>query len=100
MDIRHAVGVKRGIAPEKLAALPDHRESELFSPREQAALDLAEEMSGTATSVSDACRTRVAEHFTETERLELVFVIGYQTFASKFAKAYTLTPQGFATLAA
>jgi len=28
--------------------------------------------------------------------VELVFVIGYQIFASKFAKAFQLAPQGFA----
>jgi hypothetical protein len=32
--------------------------------------------------------------------VELVFVIGYQIFASKFAKTFRLTPQGFATMAA
>ncbi len=26
---------------------------------------------------------------------ELVFIIGYQTFASKFTKAFSLAPQGF-----
>ena len=28
---------------------------------------------------------------------ELTFIIGYQTFASKFAKAWRLTPQGFSS---
>ena len=28
--------------------------------------------------------------------MELVFAVGYQTFASKFAKAFALAPQGFA----
>jgi len=38
----------------------------------------------------------VREHFSEAEALDLVFIIGYQIFASKFAKAFRLTPQGFA----
>jgi hypothetical protein len=40
--------------------------------------------------------SRVREHFSEAEILELVFVVGYQIFASKFAKAFRLAPQGFA----
>lgn len=46
--------------------------------------------------VSDDCFTQVRAHFSEADAVELVFVIGYQIFASKFAKAFRLTPQGFA----
>jgi hypothetical protein len=28
--------------------------------------------------------------------VELTFIVGFQTFASKFAKAFRLAPQGFA----
>jgi alkylhydroperoxidase family enzyme len=45
--------------------------------------------------VSDECLARVREHFTEAEIVELTFIIGYQTFASKCAKAWRLAPQGF-----
>ncbi len=31
----------------------------------------------------------------EQAALELTFIVGYQTFASKFAKAFQLAPQGF-----
>jgi hypothetical protein len=33
----------------------------------------------------------------EAEVVELTFIIGYQTFASKFAKAMRLEPQGFSS---
>ena len=36
------------------------------------------------------------EHFSEAEAVELMFIVGYQTFASKFAKAFALAPQGLA----
>jgi alkylhydroperoxidase family enzyme len=96
MDIRHAVGVKVGVDEATLAALAAWRASEHFSAREQAALELSEELVADDRDVSDACFARVREHFTEAEVLELVFVIGYQIFASKFAKAFRLAPQGFA----
>jgi alkylhydroperoxidase family enzyme len=99
MDIRHAVGVKENIGEETLAALRDWRTSDHLSGREKAALELTEEIVADDREVSDACFARVREHFSEADVLELVFVIGYQVFASKFAKAFRLAPQGFAARA-
>ena len=45
--------------------------------------------------MTDACVGRLREHFSEAEVVELTFIVGYQTFASKFAKAFRLPPQGF-----
>ena len=97
MDIRHAVGVKEKIDAATLDALSDWRSSDRFTDREQAALELTEEMVADKHDVSDDCFARVRACFSEPEILELVFVIGYQIFASKFAKAFRLAPQGFAT---
>ena len=99
MDVRHAVGVKENIDEETLAALRDWRASGHFAAREKAALELTEEIVADDRQVSDACFARVREHFSEADVLELVFVIGFQIFASKFAKAFRLAPQGFATKA-
>ena len=99
MDVRHAVGVKENIDEETLAALRDWRASDHFTAREKAALELTEELVADDREVSDACFVRVREHFSEADVLELVFVIGFQIFASKFAKAFRLAPQGFATKA-
>jgi len=49
--------------------------------------------------VTDACVARLREHFSEAEIVELTFITGYQTFASKFAKAFDLAPQGFTVAA-
>jgi alkylhydroperoxidase family enzyme len=94
MDIRHAVGVTQGLDEATLAELAGWRESSRFSARERVALELTEAL--VAAEVSDACFARVREHFSEPETLELVFVVGYQVFASTFAKAFRLAPQGFA----
>lgn len=95
MDIRHAVGVREGIDAETLAAVPRWRESDRFSARERAAMDLCEAIVRDDLDVSDACFAAVREHFSEADTVELVFVINYQIFASKFAKAFRLEPQGF-----
>ena len=95
MDIRHAVGVKVGVSAEKLADVLDYRGNPRFSEREQAALEFCERTTRDDLEVTDACLARVREHFTEPEIVELAFIAGYQIFASKFAKAFKLAPQGF-----
>ncbi|MBI2205858.1 MAG: carboxymuconolactone decarboxylase family protein [Candidatus Rokubacteria bacterium] len=95
MDIRHAVGVKAGVPDAKLEALADWTTSEVFTARERVALEFAERIVRDDDAVSDECYARVREHFSEPEIVELVFVVGYQTFASQFAKAFSLEPQGF-----
>ena len=97
MDIRHAVGVKEGIDASTLGAISRWQDSSCFTARERAALALCEEIVRDECDVSDDCFARVREHFSEADTVELVFVIGYQIFASKFAKAFRLSPQGFAT---
>ena|SRR5438876_687008 len=100
MDIRHAVGVTVGIPEPKLAALSAWEASPQFTVREKAALAFCERITRDDLDVSDECLSRLREHFSEAEAVELVFIIGYQTFASKFAKAFRLAPQGFASIGA
>ena len=95
MDIRHAVGVKVGVPAAKLADVLNYRDNPRFSAREQVALELCERTTRDDLEVTDECLIRVREHFTEPETVELVFIAGYQIFASKFAKAFRLAPQGF-----
>jgi alkylhydroperoxidase family enzyme len=95
MDIRHAVGVKAGVPEAKLDALGEYATSPWFTARERAALAYAEAIVRDEREVSAALEAGVREHFSTAERLELTFVVGYQVFASKFAKAYRLEPQGF-----
>jgi alkylhydroperoxidase family enzyme len=97
MDIRHAVGVKAGVSREKLADVLRYEGNPLFTPREQAALEFCERTTRDDLEMTDECLARVREHFAEPEIVELTFVAGYQIFASKFAKAFQLAPQGFSS---
>ena len=97
MDIRHAVGVKVGVPAEKLSDILTYRQSPHFTEGERAALQFCERIIRDDLDVSEECLGQVREHFTEAETVELTFIIGYQTFASKFAKAWRLAPQGFST---
>ncbi len=95
MDIRRAVGVTKGVRPEELDDVLVFRESPHFSARDRAALQFCERIVRDDLEVADECLAQVREHFSEPEIVELTFIIGYQTFASKFAKAWKLLPQGF-----
>lgn len=82
--------------PERqLAALASWAESDAFDDRERAALEFAERLVRDDLEVSDDCYARLTEHFSEPDIVEIVFVVGYQLFASRFAKAFALAPQGF-----
>jgi len=96
MDIRRAVGAKAGIPSEKLDDLLRYRQNNRFTAREQAALEYAERITRDDQEMTDACMARLREHFSEAEVVELTFIVGFQTFASKFAKAFGLASQGFA----
>ncbi len=87
--------MKAGVPARKLAALGSWETSPVFSDRERAALAFAATLVRKEHEVTDAEWTRLREHFSEGETVELVFTIGYQTFASQFAKAFRLVPQGF-----
>jgi alkylhydroperoxidase family enzyme len=96
MDIRHAVGVKSGVPAEKLADVLSYCGNPRFSEREQAALEFCERTTRDDLAMTDECLARVRAHFTEPQVVELAFIGGFQIFASKFAKAFRLAPQGFA----
>ena len=89
------MGVKAGIPETKLAALAECETSPEFSERERAALMFATAIVRDDREVTEESWARLREHFSEPEVVELVFAVGYQTFASKFAKAFQLPPQGF-----
>jgi alkylhydroperoxidase family enzyme len=87
--------VKAGIPAAKLAALDAFETDPQFTERERAALAFATAIARDDLDVPDACWARVREHFSEPETVELVFAVGFQTFATQFAKAFQLAPQGF-----
>jgi alkylhydroperoxidase family enzyme len=96
MDIRRAVGAAVGIDAATLDAIHDHADSAAFTPRERAALAYADAVVRRDGAVTDACFTGLREHFSDAEVVELTAIVGYQCFASAFAKGLRLAPQGLA----
>lgn len=89
------MSVKVGVPETKLAALAAWETSPAFSDRERAALRFTTAIVCGDREVTDADWAELRAHFAEPEVVELVFAVGYQTFASQFAKAFQLAPQGF-----
>jgi alkylhydroperoxidase family enzyme len=85
--------VKVGISQDK--ALAAWETSPEFSDRERAALRFTTAVVCDDREVTDADWTQLRAHFSEPEVVELAFALGYQTFASTFAKAFRIAPQGF-----
>ena len=89
------MSVKVGVPSTKLAALAAWETSPEFSDRERAALRFTTAFVRGDREATDTDWAQLRAHFSEPEVVELVFVVGYQTFASQFAKAFRLVSQGF-----
>ncbi|HSE91663.1 MAG TPA: hypothetical protein VLF19_00025 [Methylomirabilota bacterium] len=70
MTVRYAGARQAGLTEAKIAALDD-LDSDLFSPRERAALTFAERMATDHHKVDDAVFAELRRHFSEAEIVEL-----------------------------
>lgn len=98
VDLNSAAALERHSTPGKLAALAGHDVSPLFSERERAALAYAEAVTDPARRVDDALFSRLRQHFTEQEIVELTALIAFQNMSSKFNAALGVPAQGFCTM--
>jgi len=94
VDLNSLTIMKRINNSEKVDALLNWRESELFSPDEAAALDYAELMTESKQQVTDSCFEQLKLHFDEAAIVELTALIAFQNMSSKFNSALGIEPQG------
>jgi alkylhydroperoxidase family enzyme len=94
MDINAAGGSEAGATPEKIAALTDFRGSNLFTPAERVALELAEAATALPHDVSDELFARLREHYSDAEIVELSYIIALENFRSRFNRTLRVEPQG------
>lgn len=71
MTAVYASARDQGLTEEMIKALPQFRESDLFSAAEKAALAFAEVIAGDHHSVSDALFEELREHYDESEIMAL-----------------------------
>ncbi len=95
MDTNAAGSSRHGISDEKIAAVSAFRTSGLFSPAEQAALALAEEMTQTPVHVTDDLFAELQRHFSIPQLVELVATIAMENYRARFNRAFAVESQGF-----
>lgn len=90
------LATKFGLSDEQLHAISDHRRhTDLFTAEQVAVMDLAVAMTATPPVIDAELEARLHEHFTEEQRLELVAMIGWENYRSRFNVALGLTAQGY-----
>lgn len=99
VDLNSANAIERHSTPEKLAALPQHTTSPIFSARERIALAYAEAITDQARQVDDALFTQLRQYFPDQEIVELTALIAFQNMSSKFNAALGIPAQGFCATA-
>ena len=95
VDINSATLLKRGVAAEKIHALVDWRDCNLFDDRERAALDYAEAVTRSDREVADRHIAALRAHFDDDAIVELTGLIAFQNMSSKFNSALDVPAQGF-----
>ena len=64
---------RHGVSDEKMAAIYDYATSPLYTPAERVALDFAMEAASVPNAVTDESYRALAEHWTETQIVELLW---------------------------
>ena len=95
VDLNSFLGLGRGIAEDKLRALPQFEDSTLFSERDKAALAYTEAATRSDRRVGEQLILRLRKHFDDQAIVELAALIAYQNMSSKFNAALGVPAQGF-----
>ena len=82
----------------KLSAIATWRDSQLFSEAERVALEYAERVTITDQKVDDAFFSRLKQHYTEAQIVELTAAIAFENYRSKFNPSLGIEAQGFCTI--
>ena len=84
-----------GISEETLAALHTYETSDLFTPLEKAAIDLAVAMSSMPADVPAELRDRLLRELTPGQFMELVSAIAWENHRARVNRALDVRPMGF-----
>ena len=82
-----------GVSDEKIDALADYANNDLFSPAERVALEFADAMTITGREVSDGLFTRLRIFYDDDALVELTATIAWENASSKFNRALRVPSQ-------
>ena len=95
VDINSATLARRAGSMDRVQALENWRESELFTPEERAILAYAEAVTRSDMGVSDEMVEELKQYMDDDGVVELTALICFQNMSSKFNSALDVPPQGF-----
>ena len=95
IDFGSQVARRPGLSDEQLLALPNYRESDLFTDLEKLVLDYAVGMSRTPVDVPEPLFAKMRQHFNETKLVELTHVIAMENLRGRFNMALGIGAAGF-----
>ena len=95
VDLNAAISLERGVAAEKVEALPRFEASALFTDAEKSALAYAEAVTDSTRRSDAAPIVRLQQYFSDDAIVELAALIAYQNMSSKFNAALGVPAQGF-----
>ena len=98
VDINSATLAKRAGSMDKVEAVEQWRESDLFDEKEKAVLEYTEAMTDSNLQVTDAMIEGLKLFFDEEGIVELTGLIAFQNLSSKFNSALDIPAQGFCKL--
>ena len=87
------MGSEAGLTDEKIQALDDYRNSDLFEAAERTALEYADAITLSEQDVSDALFAELKKHFNDEAIVELTGVIAWENASSKFNRALRVASQ-------
>src|SRR6266571_7561890 len=95
MDIGSAVSRTNGASAEKIAALPNYRDSKLFSETEKLVLEYSDGMTQTPVEVQDALFAKLREKFNDAQLVELTATLAWENYRARFDHAFSVEAEGF-----
>jgi alkylhydroperoxidase family enzyme len=87
------VSSRLGVSDEKIDAVLDYANKELFSEAERRALEFADAMTITGREVSDELFARLREFYDDDALVELTATIAWENASSKFNRALRVPSQ-------
>jgi AhpD family alkylhydroperoxidase len=83
------------VPAEKIRAVPNWRDTDVFTELERLVLEYAEAMTATPPRVTDEMVVRLSTHLGEAELVELTAIVAVENLRSRINSALGLTAQGF-----
>ena len=94
VDLGSQICRNSGFSDQELLAVPDYRQSDLFTEREKLALDYTVAVMRTPVEVTDELFARMKEHFTDEQLLEITALLAVVNL-DRFNAAFGIGAAGF-----